>query len=122
MKRDEKKNEELQSRREFFKSAAKKTLPILGALVLAGMPTVLKAAEKQPSGCEWLCENSCKTDCEGGCKGWCEGSCKYSCENTCKGTCEGECYVSCEATCKGSCEETCRGNCEGTCKYTSSLF
>lgn len=32
------KNEELQSRRDFFKKAAKGVLPILGAVVLSGAP------------------------------------------------------------------------------------
>ena len=46
-----KKNEELQSRREFFKKAAKGALPILGAILLAGMPNVVNAAQKTPMGC-----------------------------------------------------------------------
>ena len=41
MKKNEK-NEELQSRREFFKKAAKGALPILGAIALAGAPGVVK--------------------------------------------------------------------------------
>ena len=40
------KNEELQSRRDFFKKAAKGALPILGAIVLAGSPGILKAASE----------------------------------------------------------------------------
>lgn len=43
-------NEELQSRREFFKKAAKGVLPILGAVVLAGAPAIVKAAEENPMG------------------------------------------------------------------------
>lgn len=43
MKKNEK-NEELQSRREFFKKAAKGALPILGAIVLANAPAVINAA------------------------------------------------------------------------------
>ena len=39
------KNEELQSRREFFKKAAKGALPILGAVVLASAPGLANAAE-----------------------------------------------------------------------------
>ena len=50
MKKNEK-NEELQSRREFFKKAAKGALPILGAIVLANAPAVINAAEKAPMGC-----------------------------------------------------------------------
>lgn len=39
------KNEELQSRREFFKKAAKGALPILGAVVLASAPGLANAAD-----------------------------------------------------------------------------
>ena len=49
MKKNEK-NEELQSRREFFKKAAKGALPILGAIVLANAPAVINAAENAPMG------------------------------------------------------------------------
>ena len=49
MKKNEKK-EELQSRREFFKKAAKGALPILGAILLSGAPQILNAAEKSPMG------------------------------------------------------------------------
>ena len=52
MKKNEK-NEELQSRREFFKKAAKGALPILGAIVLANAPAVINAAENAPMGCRY---------------------------------------------------------------------
>ena len=55
MKKNEK-NEELQSRREFFKKVAKGALPILGAIVLANAPAVINAAEKAPMGCRYSCE------------------------------------------------------------------
>ena len=43
--------EEIQSRREFFKNAAKGVLPILGAMLLAGSPAIVKAASIVPMGC-----------------------------------------------------------------------
>lgn len=49
MKKNEK-NEELQSRRDFFKKAAKGALPILGAILLSGAPQILNVAEKSPMG------------------------------------------------------------------------
>lgn len=52
-----KKHEEFQSRRDFFKNAAKKTLPILGALFFASMPTIVKANE-EAAGCKW-CSYGC---------------------------------------------------------------
>jgi len=38
------KNEELQSRRQFFKKAAKGTRPILGAIALANMPLLARVS------------------------------------------------------------------------------
>ncbi len=84
------KNEELQSRREFFKKAAKGALPILGAVILAGAPQVLNAAEpKDPMGCTkygcGTCTGSCRGNCKGGCQTTCSGGCKnYACKGVAK--------------------------------------
>lgn len=76
-----KKNEELQSRREFFKKAAKGALPILGAIVFAGAPGILNAAESAPNGCSrygcGVCTSSCSGACKGGCYTTCSGGCKF---------------------------------------------
>ena len=93
---EKKKNEELQSRREFFKKAAKGALPILGAIILAGAPTILKAAQEPITGCD--------------------GSCKYTCSGRCDGTCSG----SCKTTCSGRCDGTCSGSCKSTCMHHSN--
>lgn len=95
-----KKNEELQSRREFFKRAAKGALPILGAIALANAPLLTKAAES-PMGCT------------GTCYGTCYGSCK-GCSTTCTGTCSRAC-TGCSTTCSG----TCSGSCKNTCTYAN---
>ena len=79
-----KKNEELQTRREFFKKAAKGALPILGAIVLAGAPGVINAAREQVA-------MGCKYNCEGACTGGCKSTCHYGCDGTCKGGCAGSC-------------------------------
>lgn len=89
-----KKNEELQSRRDFFKKAAKAALPVIGAIVLAGAPSIVKAAEKAPMGCT----GSCYGGCINGCKG-----CEYTCSGTCKNSC-----TSCEYTCSGGCKNASR--------------
>ena len=94
-----KKNEELQSRREFFKKAAKGALPILGAIVLSGVPTIIKAAET-PMGCGQLsclygCKNSCQGDCYTGCKGGCSSLCRMSCTGSCKDGCHTSCSGGC---------------------------
>lgn len=41
-----KKNEELKSRRDFFKKAAKGILPILGTVILSSIPSVAKCEKK----------------------------------------------------------------------------
>ena len=86
------KSEETQSRREFFKSAAKAALPILGVAVLANIPSVKTFASTECDGCY------------GGCTGSCTGTCHGSCKTGCGATCEGTCYGSCH----GSCGDLCR--------------
>ena len=98
MKKNEK-NEELQSRREFFKKAAKGALPILGAIVLANAPAVINAAEKAPMGCRYSCEGDCYR------------ACYYGCDRTCMSTCKGACQGSCQGTCRNSCMGSCSGSC-----------
>lgn len=77
-----KENDNLQSRRSFFKNAAKAALPILGAIALAN-PVVSKAARAASMGCDDGCSYSCKTSCARECRGYC----RYSCNTTCSGTC-----------------------------------
>ncbi len=83
--KEKKNNEELQSRRDFFKKAAKGALPILGAVVLASVPSIAKGA--QITGCDYTCRASCQNDCY--------GSCRYECKSTCTGTCSGSCRTGC---------------------------
>ena len=83
-------NEELQSRREFFKKAAKAALPVVGAVVLSSLPISVNASE---TGCGYTCSNSCYTGCS--------TSCGYGCSGSCKGGCGG---------CKGVCRSSCSGN------------
>ena len=102
------KNEELQSRREFFKKAAKGALPILGAIVLANAPAIACAAEEAPMGCNYSCYGSCSGHCTGSCTG-CGGLCQVGCQSSCKG--------SCDRLCMGTCSSTCHGSCSGRSKY-----
>lgn len=95
----ENKKEEVQSRREFFKSAAKKALPILGAIVLSNLPNIADASKVQSksnsdsnaSWCSW-CAYGCGDGCTS-CVGTCWGctSCT-SCVGTCLNTCWGGVY------------------------------
>lgn len=95
--RKNKEKKELQSRREFFKKAAKGVLPIVAGVVLAGMPQVVRAVEKAPMGCQGY---SCQGGCQGSCVAVCNSSCKGSCNNTCYTTCEGSCSTGCYGRCK----------------------
>jgi CXXX repeat radical SAM target protein len=92
--KDEKKNKkqgELQSRREFFKKAAKNTLPIIGAIALSQIPFMSKASEsKSQWGCQFGCTGSCQGTCIS-CVGGCTGTCRGGCAGTCMGTCAGWC-------------------------------
>ena len=90
----EKKNEELISRRGFFRKAAASALPILAATTILSNPALAKAVEKPlevgtdaPSGqCSY---SSCSYSCSGGCSGGCSSSCGYSCSGSCKSGCGG---------------------------------
>lgn len=88
------KDEELQSRRGFFKKAAKGALPFLVGAALVAVSTVTKASDVN--------------DCNGACTGTCYGSCQ-GCDKTCRGTCYGSCEGTCNSTCRGTCHSACDG-------------
>ena len=68
-----KKQEVLQSRREFFKSAAKAALPVIGVAVLAQLP--IKASAGNP----WCMEGNCTAHCASSCRNTCNSMCDTSC-------------------------------------------
>ncbi len=73
-------NEELQSRREFFKKAAKAALPVIGAVVVASIPTMkAKASTCYGGSCSYECDGGCNDSCYGSCRGGCNASCKHGC-------------------------------------------
>lgn len=82
-----KKNAEVQSRRDFFKKAAKAALPILGIAVLAGNPILAQASE-MATGC------GCTGSCTGGCVNTCARSCT-ACSDGCAKGCHSSCYTGC---------------------------
>ena len=82
-------NEELQSRREFFKKAAKGVLPILGAVALASAPAIVKAT--QATSCVDNCYAACMTGCVTTCKGYCKIQCADSCYSNCSHSCSAIC-------------------------------
>ena len=89
------KNEELQSRRQFFKSATKTVLLIIGAIITANIPLISKTNKPEM---ECYCYG-----CVGGCQGDCLYSCRTGCYTTCTGSCSGNCLNICLVTCSGSC-------------------
>lgn len=91
------KKDELQSRRSFFKAAAKGVLPILGAIALANVPLVGRAAtheSQNQSGCD-------------DCYMWCVYNCYNTCKDTCSNTCKGTCITNCDSSCQGTCRYSC---------------
>lgn len=75
---EKKQNEELQSRREFFKESAKKVLPMFAVAMLGS--SALSSCYKEDfiscrSGCTGECDRSCTERCSGDC--W--DVCAYSC-------------------------------------------
>ena len=100
--KEKKRNEELQTRRDFFKKAAKGLLPVIGAVVLSHVPLLSQAAENNE-------EMGCQFGCSGGCSGSCGRGCSYDCTNSCRGYCTGGCKGSCSSYCTGSCSGSCKG-------------
>lgn len=98
---ENRRKEELQSRRQFFKNAAKATLPILGAAIISATPLKALATQSDSSYCDWGCSGSCS--------GSCGGACSYSCQNTCSGSCQG--CRGCSGSCSYNCSTTCSGGC-----------
>ena len=93
--------DEVQSRRDFFKKAAKGVLPILGAAMLMNVPQVLSATARprarpgpRPGSCPGTCDGICAFKCKGSCKGTCDGGCSFGCKGTCTGTCSYGCKSS----------------------------
>ena len=69
-----KKNEELQSRREFFKRAAKGALPIIAGAILASPILSESANAMSCGGCNNRCMNSCFNTCYKSCSRKCTGA------------------------------------------------
>ena len=99
------KNSKNENRRDFFKHVAKAVLPILGTILLADVPQIINASERNSMGCKYGCINSCMETCNSTCSESCRYRCKISCGVGCDGcttTCIGGCKVSCTDTCKSS--------------------
>lgn len=109
-------NKEMQTRREFFKEAAQKALPILGGLVLiscnggssSAIEDLMKntgtsaSKLKNESASENAAENVSENASENASENPSENdelSC-YGCNNRCMNFCDTTCYKGCKAHCK----------------------
>lgn len=110
-------DEELQSRREFFKKAAKRTLPFLGAVVFG---PAISLTTMTSCGCDG-CEATCMDECESACTGYCYTSCSGSSSSSggCS-ECSSACYSSCEYSSTSSGCSDCSSNCSSNCSNTST--
>lgn len=104
-----KENEELKSRRDFFKKAAKSILPILSGITIVSFPFVSKAAKSAMgwgcSGCYTTCAYTCRGSCYNGCYTTCVIGCAHTCQGVCGG-CRNDCTHTC-TSCYGSCLKIC---------------
>lgn len=93
--------EELQTRREFFKEASRKALPLL-ALTAIGS-TILASCEKESTSTSSRVSSSSSSGCKGcsgSCSSSCSGDCDGGCTNNCDSLCGGDCWAYCESTYK----------------------
>ena len=125
-----KENNDLQTRRDFFKKAAEKTIPMLGILMLTnGLPFLTSCKKEDISGggsyggcdCSGGCTGSCRSGCTGTCSTGCAGACGYGCAGSCSGDCDGSCSGTCSGTCASWCSNSCEGNCRGGCRSNARL-
>ena len=81
-------DKEITTRREFFKKAAKATLPVLGIAVISSIPNAVHAAE---TGCFFGCSDTCEAHCADSCYDGCRNTCKDGCKGNCTDGCFGSC-------------------------------
>lgn len=83
----EERNEEILSRREFFKKTAQNVLPFLGVMAFGSLLT----------SCEPFDYGGGSSS--GGSSSGCGKSCSGSCEGDCAGDCDDGCWTACIAAC-----------------------
>ena len=91
-------NEEIQSRREFFKRGAK-MLPAIAGVALG---VVKLTSCEDLYGCGASCMELCMNDCQHICGISCADGCGYGCGgNACRGNCGNGCGAGCGGNCTG---------------------
>lgn len=117
------KKDDLISRRDFFRKAKSKAIPIL-AIAFASLPLLkVTAKAKAPSGCYMgtcmgTCFTACVMSCTGSCLNACYTSCVSQCAMMCNGNCRGGCNDTCAqgcSSCVGECKIGCGNGCSGSC-------
>lgn len=131
---------QIQTRREFFKSVSKIALPTIAFIGFGSLGRELFGFNnnsfeklKTPTDCENNCEGTCTADCAGGCAKGCDTTCKSYCTFSCEGACSSECQgksigqstnksleeSTCDCTgCQGACLGPCTGSCMSSCNNT----
>lgn len=111
-----KQNKKLQSRREFFKEASEKALPILGMALFASTP-ILNSCTKDstPSEC-----NGCSNNCEGNSTSSGCSSCSNGCENSSTNSGCTSCSSGCDSGCTNDCSINCSNNANNSTNDTIS--
>lgn len=96
-------NEELQTRRQFFKKSARSILPIIGFMAFG--PISLSSC----GGGDDIIDPSCS-----GCTNTCSSKCSSNCGNSCEDSCVGASVSTPCSSCASSCSGTCNTSCENT--------
>lgn len=94
-------NEEIISRRKFFKKAAGLVIPAVALTVLPSILTSCKIDEPYPGVDTGTGGESC------GCGGNCSTRCNAACRDSCVDTCRTKCYSSCKGGCGKGCSYHC---------------
>lgn len=95
-----KNNDEIISRRNFFKKAAGTIVPAIAVTIL---PNVLTSCEIDVPEIELPTNSGGCSTCKGSCGGGCTSNCGVACGSGCKGRCGGACSSSCGSSCYALC-------------------
>lgn len=106
--------DKLQSRREFFKEASEKALPILGMALLTSTP-LLNSCTKDPEPSEC---NGCSNNCEGNSTSTTCSACSNNCENSSTSSGCSSCSDNCSDSCNTECTNDCSVNCSNSANNT----
>lgn len=119
----------LQNRREFFKEASEKMLPVLGLAILVPTP-FFTSCRKDPScaECSSSCTSSCSesstnsgcSSCSTGCSSSCGDACSSGCGSSCAEACSRSCGEACSSSCSNECSNECSSNCSNNANNSSN--